>query len=161
ANFQWLEAIRDRAHQLLDATRREQKEPRQVGKLLAHAERVFAAVGSHGLSGLAHVDPQAVVLLTDKKAGSKSPVDWSSIEFEEACAIIDTARSLFHSDQEFLGSVIGLLLPFAERCRRTFLETGRVGFAGLLARARDLLKDHPQIRARLKVRFKAILVDEF
>ena len=158
---QWLEKNRERAQELLDETRREQKEPRQVEKLLACAERVFAAVGSQGLSGLTHVDPQAVLLLKDKKAGSKPPVDWNQIEFDEACAIIDTAQSLFNTDQEFLRSVIGLLLPFAERCRRTFLETGRVGFAGLLARARDLLKDHPQIRTRLKVRFKAILVDEF
>jgi len=57
--------------------------------------------------------------------------------------------------------VLTILIPFAEGCRRRFLEAGRIGFDGLLARARALLKHHPEVRRRLKQQFKAILVDEF
>lgn len=40
-------------------------------------------------------------------------------------------------------------------------EQGKVDFDGLLSRARDLLRDHPQVRARCQRQFRYVHIDEF
>ncbi|MEK6604284.1 MAG: 3'-5' exonuclease, partial [Nitrospirota bacterium] len=80
---------------------------------------------------------------------------------DEARRIIQTAKAVLRTDHEYFRDALAILGPFADSCRRRFLEAGAITFDGLLARARDLLRDHPGIRERLKRHFKAILVDEF
>lgn len=41
------------------------------------------------------------------------------------------------------------------------IERGVLDFEDLLIRARDLLRDHPDVRARLKAQIRVLLVDEF
>ncbi|MBI3603163.1 MAG: UvrD-helicase domain-containing protein [Nitrospirae bacterium] len=86
---------------------------------------------------------------------------WSKEEYEEAKGIIRVAQALLNVEAGPLIPLLRLLIPFAKGCRRRFVQSGYVSFDGLLARARDLLRDHPMIRRELKKQFKSILVDEF
>ena len=54
-----------------------------------------------------------------------------------------------------------LVAPFARRFRRAYARRGFVSFEGLLRRARDLVRDHPQAREELKRRYAALFIDEF
>ena len=57
--------------------------------------------------------------------------------------------------------LLSRLVPFAYQFRKSFLELGYVSFDALLVLARNLVRDHWRIREELKVRYPAILVDEF
>ena len=157
----WLAEKRKQAHDLLAAHLDDEREPRQVEKLLSAARFVFDLVLARGAPGVRAVDGDTAALLDDKSAGSKPPVGWEKRDFDEAARIIQTAKAVLRTDHEYFRDALAILGPFAESCRRRFLESGSVTFDGLLARARDLLRDHPGIRERLKRHFKAILVDEF
>ncbi len=157
----WLQEKRERADELSGSHLEDGKEPRQVEKLLAAARAVFDLVLARGAPGITLLDGETAALLDDKSAGSKPPVGWDKRDFDEAGRIIQTARAVLRTDHEYFRDSLAILGPFAENCRRRFLEAGSVTFDGLLARARDLLRDHPGIRERLKRHFKAILVDEF
>jgi ATP-dependent helicase/nuclease subunit A len=56
---------------------------------------------------------------------------------------------------------IELVLPAAERARARRIATGRLSFQDLLLIARDLLRDHPEVRRWFRERYRRILVDEF
>ena len=157
----WLQEKREQANRLSTSCLEEGKEPRQVEKLLAAARSVFDLVLARGAPGLKAVDEETAALLDGKSAGSKPPVGWDKRDFDEAGRIIQTARAVRRTDHEYFRDALAILGPFTERCRRRFLEAGSVTFDGLLARARDLLRDYPGIRDRLTRHFKAILVDEF
>src|SRR6058998_1111702 len=157
----WLERKQQRAGELLSASREGGKKPRQIETLLAAADRLFGRVLSGGPAGIAELDAELRTLLEQKDGGAKPPAGWSEEEFEDAANLVRTAKAVLASDHAFFRDLLGLLEPFAAQCRQRFLDAGYVRFDGLLARARDLLKTHPQVRARLKRLFKAILVDEF
>jgi ATP-dependent helicase/nuclease subunit A len=57
--------------------------------------------------------------------------------------------------------VMPLLLEAREEFRQWRRRNGRANFQDLLVEARDLLRDHPSVRAALFTRFTPILVDEF
>jgi ATP-dependent helicase/nuclease subunit A len=84
---------------------------------------------------------------------------------EEAKRVADEARALckgiLQTDDDALDRLIGVVRPFVEDYRERYLRRGLVGFDGLLALARDLLRDRPDVRRRLKRRFSLLLVDEF
>src|SRR6185436_496868 len=86
---------------------------------------------------------------------------WNEDDYAEAKSLLRTVRTLLHLDTGPLDGLLPCLLDFAGACRRRFIERGLVSFDGLLARARDLLRDHPLIRRALKAQFRALLVDEF
>ncbi len=69
--------------------------------------------------------------------------------------------ALTTEENEMLAATAALLVPFTARVRRGFAESGALSFEGLIARARDLLAQNPEIRERMKERYDAILVDEF
>ncbi len=60
-----------------------------------------------------------------------------------------------------LAEAVSLILPFAIKFRQRYLRSGFVTFDGLLTRARDLLRDHPELRSRVRQSIDVILVDEF
>lgn len=157
----WLEDKRRRANELATTYLEEGKEPRQVERLLEAARSVFESALARGVPGLKAVHEETAALLEDKSAGTKPPVGWEKRDFDGAVRIIQTAKAVLKTDHDYLGDVLTVLKPFAEDCRRRFLEAGSITFDGLLARARDLLRCHPGIRERLTRQFKAILVDEF
>jgi ATP-dependent helicase/nuclease subunit A len=86
---------------------------------------------------------------------------WSDDDYAEARDILRAAQALLSVNVAPVAPLLDRLVRFAERCRRGFVLEGFVSFDGLLARARDLLRDHPGIRRALKAQFAAILVDEF
>ncbi len=157
----WLERKQQRAGEFLSVSREGGKKPRQIETLLAAADRLFGHVLSGGPAGITELDAELRTLLEQKDGGAKPPAGWSEDEFADAASLVRTAKAVLASDHAFFRDLLGLLEPFAAQCRRRFLDAGYVRFDGLLARARDLLKTHPHVRARLKRLFKAILVDEF
>jgi ATP-dependent helicase/nuclease subunit A len=157
----WLERKQQRAGEFLSTSREGGKKPRQIEALLAAADRLFGHVLSDGPAGPGALEAELRMHLEQKDVGAKPPAGWSEEEFEEAANLVRTAKAVLASDHAFFGDLLELLEPFAAQCRQRFLDAGYVRFDGLLARARDLVKTHPHVRARLKRLFKAILVDEF
>jgi ATP-dependent helicase/nuclease subunit A len=54
-----------------------------------------------------------------------------------------------------------LLVDLAARVQLEKDQRGVLGFGDMLLRTRDLLRDHPSVRARVKARFDRVLVDEY
>ncbi len=77
---------------------------------------------------------------------------------KEAHALI---RDLAATDPEVCSLLVEAVAPFARAARRRLLGRGAVGFDGLLSLARDLLRDHPEIREAARRRHRLLLVDEF
>jgi ATP-dependent helicase/nuclease subunit A len=70
-------------------------------------------------------------------------------------------RGLLKVDEGLARDLLEAAAPFAREARESLLRRGYVGFDGLLALARDLLRDHPPVREILKQRTRMLLVDEF
>ena len=98
--------------------------------------------------------------ILDRRLPNKTKT-WPMGDYEQAKHLLKVAQDLGHASVEPFAQILELLIPFAERCRRRFVESGYVSFNGLLARARNLLRDRPEVRRELKEQFQAILVDEF
>lgn len=76
-------------------------------------------------------------------------------------SVTSAARALSAvPDESLVFAAVDLLLPFARRARGRLLREGQVPYSGLLALARDLVRDHPEVRRQLNRRFRAILLDE-
>ncbi|MBI2881306.1 MAG: UvrD-helicase domain-containing protein [Candidatus Tectomicrobia bacterium] len=75
--------------------------------------------------------------------------------------VITLARGLASLDRGALRDALEAVFPFARAFREEFVRSGYLHFDALLVRARDLLRDRPEIRRRLKERFRHLLVDEF
>ncbi|MBA2251374.1 MAG: UvrD-helicase domain-containing protein, partial [Nitrospirales bacterium] len=86
---------------------------------------------------------------------------WSRDDHEQAKRIVRVAQAVATVRLDLLQPIVQLIVPFARECRRRFVHTGYISFDGLIARARNLLRDHPLIRRELKRQFRSILVDEF
>nr|MBI3613067.1 UvrD-helicase domain-containing protein [Nitrospirota bacterium] len=157
----WLGERQRRAGELSAAHCEADKKPRQVEKLLAAAGKLFGLVLRGGTAAIGDMGDDARAFLQEKDPGSKPPAGWHDDEFDDARDLIKTAKAVLKADHAYFRDLLDLVMPFAAQCRRRFLETGLVSYDGLLARARDLLRDHPSIRRKLKRQFKAILVDEF
>lgn len=92
---------------------------------------------------------------------TSTPKDWSAEEVAEAKRVCGIAGSIAALEPGLVRGLCRLLLPFVVSLRESFSRSGLITFDGLLVRARDLLRDHPAVRAALKLRFAAILIDEF
>jgi ATP-dependent helicase/nuclease subunit A len=93
---------------------------------------------------------------------SKWPANWADLPgeaaYEEAC---DLAEDCDAQGLALLAQARAHVAPAAEKVRAELQRRGRVGFDGLLSRARDLVKGDLETRERLKAQFDALLVDEF
>ncbi|MFQ5894612.1 MAG: UvrD-helicase domain-containing protein [Nitrospinota bacterium] len=102
----------------------------------------------------------------NRRAGSQK--NWSSKEALEA------ARAALRRFQEellpawrarlghnFAARLLAELRGYVEEYERLKAERGLLDFLDLLLRARDLLRDHPEVRGILQGRFRHLLVDEF
>lgn len=58
-------------------------------------------------------------------------------------------------------AVRSIVIELSERVRREKDQLGVLGFGDMLLRTRDLLRDDPSVRARVKARFDRVLVDEY
>ncbi|TPW20597.1 MAG: hypothetical protein FD126_1525, partial [Elusimicrobia bacterium] len=93
---------------------------------------------------------------------SKWPANWEDIpgeaDYESAC---DLAEDCSAQGLALLAHALARVGAVAGRVSSELQRRGRVGFDGLLSRARDLVKDDLDTRELLKAQFDAILVDEF
>ncbi len=129
-------------------------ERRKIEQQLAAAERILRAA-VEGRWGVQDADRDVV-----GKDTGKAPRGWSGGELAQAGALIDVSKALAAVDHETIARVGEALAPFVRECRAAFQQAGFVPFDGLLARARDLVRDHRHVREALKRRFRALLVDE-
>jgi ATP-dependent helicase/nuclease subunit A len=96
--------------------------------------------------------------------------NWGSVDGANACKVIrDTMHAVAEEVARVLGaartSAIGriaaelrdLVLAYAEERR----ERGLVTYQDLLVRARNLLRDHPDVQTALRARWDLVAVDEF
>ncbi len=120
--------------------------------------------------------PAAVAELTEAaKVGPERAKAWPSAEVYEAIkdALEDFRKALPERLKLFLEEPEGLiaeaevgqrLVRVAEEAARSYRQLKRrhavVDFQDLLVRARDLLRDHPEVRERLQRRFQFLLIDE-
>ncbi len=74
---------------------------------------------------------------------------------------IDLLHALIDCDDDGAAAIVELTAPFADGARECLLQQGFVGFDGLLNLARDLLRDHPDVREAVRRSTRMILVDEF
>ncbi len=113
----------------------------------------------------AMLDDPAVLRELEHSAGWKPGKDLDGVSPEEFKAVLRTVKQFSQrlrilNDGCFHG-VVETLAPFVRSFREEFTRRGFVSFDGLLALARDLLRDHPDVRQRLKQRYDSLLVDEF
>lgn len=145
---EWLASAREEAQALLAA----HGQQRAIERRLAAAARIFTAAAD-----AAAVDPADA----DEVAGDVSvPRGWDAADAVRAKRLIKLANALCAADRDAIALIGELLAPFVRECRASFIQSGRMPFDGLLARARDLVRDHRRVRETLKQRFRALLVDE-
>ncbi|MYG39318.1 MAG: AAA family ATPase [Nitrospira sp. SB0677_bin_15] len=149
----WLATLRDRGHLLRERYHGTLK----INRLLDAAVALLADVEMNGMLR-PHDTGEAVVLQQTIPTKTKA---WTDEDYEEAKGLLKVAQTIARSGSESLWDAVQLLSPFVAHCRSSFVEKGLVSFNGLLARARDLLRDHPRVRAELKEQYQAIIVDEF
>ena len=70
-------------------------------------------------------------------------------------------RDLWNMDDEPARAMLEAVAPYAKEFRQKYLGQGFVDFDGLLSLARDLLRDHHEVREQIKQRYRLLLVDEF
>ena len=153
----WVAETHDRAATLVAAQDRPKR--RKAEQMLAAALQSLTLLLKHGPSGLSRLSQDERAAL-EKELG-KAPAGWDELAFQEATSVIEFVQQFFLVDQSYFHNIVTLVRPFLQQVRREFLNSGWVAFDGLLARAKILLRDHRDVRARIKQTYRAILVDEF
>jgi ATP-dependent helicase/nuclease subunit A len=146
---EWLAAAREEARRLLVT----HPQRRTIEQRLAAAERVFAASADGRVIDMAAAE-------TVSNEVTSVPNGWDGAGAARAKELIKLANRLCAVDGQAVALLGEVLTPFVRECRASFAQAGRVTFDGLLARARDLVRDHPGVREALKRRFGVLLVDE-
>ena len=149
----WLATCEQTADDLLA----EHPENRKIEKQLRAAREVVQAMVGSPDTQVAESVRIALISLGSDVSGAKG---WDDAAVDQARAVVKVAHRLSAVHPEIVRAICGLLTPFVHRCRRTFIERGWMSFDGLLARARNLLRDHPAVRREVKRRYSTILVDE-
>src|SRR6266508_2493127 len=133
-------------------------EDRLNEKLVRAARTVLGEFKKTGQRSDALGDEYA--LLSDKSI-SRNLKGWPPDDVGEAQEIVRAAEGLVNVDGELTGMLWRLLVLYGEDFRERFIREGHLSFDGLLVRARNLVRDQPRVRAELKRRYRAILIDEF
>ena len=110
-----------------------------------------AALDLLGVSTL----PERLLALSDLKA--RGPRAATFVEARDA-VVAAALEELAARDRELLQE---LLSDFADAYAEAKERDAAVDFEDLQLRARDLLRDHAELRARTRERFRSIMVDEF
>lgn len=98
--------------------------------------------------------------LAGRKAADGEPLFETAGQLVEACQ-----QAWTRLEQEVAAAVLAELVaavrPLAERFARYKREAALLDFDDLIHAARDLLRDHDEVRAALARRYRHVLVDEF
>ncbi|HEY1232770.1 MAG TPA: UvrD-helicase domain-containing protein [Candidatus Binatia bacterium] len=151
---EWLSQLENRAAILLER----HPEDRVNEKLLRAAH---ATIGEFNQLGHKLARNAEISLLFSEKSLSPTTKGWSAEDIKEAQMVVRAAKGLVCVDSELIGLLWRLLITYAADFRERFVREGHISFDGLLVRARDLVRDHTRVRADLKRRYRAILLDEF
>jgi ATP-dependent helicase/nuclease subunit A len=150
----WLGKLEGKAAALIER----HSEDRLNEKLVRAARTVLGEFKKTGQRSDALGDEYA--LLSDKSI-SRNLKGWPPHDVGEAQEIVRAAEGLVNVDGELTGMLWRLLVLYGEDFRERFIREGHLSFDGLLVRARNLVRDQPRVRAELKRRYRAILIDEF
>lgn len=153
----WVETLQGKASKV--AALRAGAKQQKAEKMLAAAMQCFSLLLNHGTEGICRLSPDDRQLL-GKDLG-KATVGWAEEDFAEAKSVISAAQELLAVNQPYFQEMVDLLRPLLHTVQQEFLNSGWISFDGLLTRAKNLLRDHPAVRARIKGSYRAILVDEF
>jgi ATP-dependent helicase/nuclease subunit A len=129
---------------------------RKIERQLAAAERALAGAAGECSS---QIDADDLALL--QADSNQAPAGWEGTEFRRAKELVALAARAAEIDPEMVELLGRAVQPFAGECRSAFRRAGWLSFDGLLARARNLVRDRPHVRETLKQRFRAVLIDEF
>jgi ATP-dependent helicase/nuclease subunit A len=151
-----------------DLLDREPKITQASRRKLANVSAALEVLADDGLEAFRdyldeHPDTVAVILSPGRHPSkTKSLQVVTGEEFERiAKAPFQLARKLYNTDDELMRDLVQALSRFALDARTALLRRGYVGFDGLLVLARDLLRDHAEVRDALRRRVRMLLVDEF
>ncbi len=132
---------------------------RKIEEALFMAGTVFSHMLDDGLEEVftLPVDEREVLFANI----GKMPKGWNESHFQEARGLIRVAQTIFTVDHQRIRGLLHILSPFLTKVQDRFTRDGWVTFQGLLTKARSLLREHPEVRERLKLEHRAVLVDEF
>jgi DNA helicase-2/ATP-dependent DNA helicase PcrA len=149
----------------------------RIGKLVPNSNvwvGTFHALGAkllrtHApLVGLDHsftILDQADRLRTIKEVIEARKIDTLGVPPERIEAIISRAKNAMTSPEKLLGGADDLIakavVPVYKRYQERLREQSAVDFDDLLVHIVTILRDHPDLRARLDAQYKYILVDEY
>jgi len=150
----WLDELEGKAASLIER----HPEDRLNEKLVRAARAVLGEFKKSGQRSGALNEESA---LLSGKAISRNLRGWPPDDVGEAQDLVRAAKGLGSVDSELAATLWRLLVPFAEDFRERFVRDGHLSFDGLLVRARNLVRDQQRVRAELKLRYRAILIDEF
>ncbi|HJM43892.1 MAG TPA: UvrD-helicase domain-containing protein, partial [Nitrospinota bacterium] len=147
----WLEGVAAEAGILASKHPGDRKVEVSIRKSVELLEAFQEGIPEEGLSGIREdIDarPGKLKAMTEE-------------DYRACLRVIKIARDIGSLKRSAISNSLRLVLPFARKFRRDFVLAGHLHFDSQLARARDLLRDHPEIRRALKDRIRRLLVDEF
>ena len=127
-----------------------------LAAVLARLKGMAGAAEEENLSWPAALEPSDAEIATEKW-----PKKWDAAGAPLYALARGMAKESCGADEILVRRAALLVKPFAESFRRAYARRGFISFEGLLRRARDLVRDHPEVRAALKRRYRAFLIDEF
>ncbi len=95
------------------------------------------------------------MLWSDKNTAKAIGKEWVELVVNVIAPTIERWKEYIH------GVALSILVPAAEGYSAERRRDGVVTFDDLLLRARDLLRDNPEVRRYFQARYRVILVDEF
>jgi ATP-dependent helicase/nuclease subunit A len=153
----WIGGVRDRAQTLLDAHDRPKR--RKIEHMLAAAIALMTLAQEKKAQAAEQLDSTAREWL--EKDPGQMVSDWDAHDFSHALSIVNIAQQFLTFNPMYFINLLTLVRPFVSSVKTSFARTGWISFDGLLASARRLLWEHPDVRERVKREYRAILIDEF
>lgn len=154
---EWWRKIAISSHALLKQYDRSKR--RKVEHMLAATGSFMNLLVEQGPAAIRNLPPSEREWL-GKDLGAVV-TGWDKMDFQEASRCIGAAQVLLTVDVEFFKELLIHVTPFVRAVRSAFSQKGWLSFDGLLGKARNLLRDHPAVRERIKREYRAVLVDEF
>ena len=138
-----------------------QEPPHRSSKIAQAIEGLCERLGDLALTARMDAPELPDRMTVYKLPGSSWPKNWEpelAVVYERA---LMAAGKSSPEGEAVVRAACALVLPFARRFRRSFARRGLISFDGLLRRARDLVRDHPEAREELKRQYAALFIDEF
>ena len=136
---------------------------RHLHGLESFADRLSEAADDHGALAKLLQHSTATSLLV-KRVGRKGNWNGEALnEIRDVMANLHERRGLLRLEvvrcicAPIYNAILEFVLDYAEERRRR----GRLGFQDLLVHCRTLLRDHPEVAARIRERYRFLLIDEF